>query len=145
MKRGVLSARLAVILGLLVSVCWCVGCGSEGPPVGSISGKVTYNGEPVTGGIVTLFNQQTGIGAGGELDASGTYHIELIQTGDYQVAIAPEPPDLAAMEAIHLGKMPRETIVQPPPLNIPARYQNAEASGLTATAKEGTNTVDFSL
>ena len=106
---------------------------------------MTYNGQPIPFGIVMLFNHQTGIGASAALDASGTYRIESVQPGDYQVAIGPEPLDPATIEAVHLGKLPRETMVQPPQLNIPAKYQNTETSGVTVTVKEGTNTADLNL
>ena len=135
MKRSVLSGRLAVCLGLLACVCWCAGCGPGAPPTGSISGKVTFNGAPVTTGVITLVNEQAGLGASGELDGSGNYRIESIRTGEYKVAVhRPPPPPGSGPEILKNWK-----------LNIPDKYQDIESSGLTATIEEGENTADFGL
>lgn len=135
MKRSILSARMVVLLGLLACVCWCAGCGSGGPPTGSVSGKVTFNGQPLTAGIVTFVNEEAGTGASGQLDPSGSYRIESIRTGEYNVAVhqAPPPPDETGQRA------------ELPKLNIPEKYLTPETSGLTATVNEGGNVRDFSL
>ena len=135
MKRIILSVRWAVLLGLAVLVAGWVGCGSGEPPTGSVSGNVTYNGQPVTTGVVTLVNDQAGIGASGELDASGRYRIESIRTGQYKVAIYREPPPPGSGPEVFRSWK----------LNIPEEYQDLESSGLTATVSEGENTADFSL
>jgi hypothetical protein len=124
---------MAVHLGLLVCVSWQAGCGASGPPTGSVSGKVTYKGQPLTTGVVTFLNEKTGSGASGDLDGSGRYHIVLVRTGEYKVAVYRRPP------------APGERIVGSARLSIPEKYQAPETSGLTATVKEGENTADFAL
>ena len=135
MTRIILTARWPVLLGLAVAVSGGLGCGSVEPPTGSLSGNVTYNGQPVTAGVVTLVNDQAGMGASGELDASGRYRIESVRTGQYKVAIhrQPPPPE-SGPEVFRSWK-----------LNIPEKYQDLESSGLSATVSEGKNTADFSL
>jgi len=132
MKRSVLSGRLAICLGFLASVCWCTGCGPGAPPTGSISGKVTFKGEPVTTGVITLVNDEAGLGASGELDASGNFRIDSIQTGQYKVAVYRPPPPPESNVDLKNWK-----------LSIPGKYQDIETSGLTATVNEGENTADF--
>ena len=136
MKRSVLNARLAAFFGLLACTCWCAGCGSGAPPAGSVSGNVTYNGQPLASGVVIFENEKTGVGASAELDSSGTYRIESIRTGQYQVAI--QPPSAPPPEEMEQG-------AEAPKLNIPDKYLNPQTSDLTATVNEGTNTADFSL
>jgi len=135
MKRSILIARMPVLLGLLACGCWCAGCGTGAPPTGSVSGKVTLNGQPLTTGVVTFVNEETGAGASDELDPSGSYRIESIRTGEYNVAVhqAPLPPEQVGSRA------------ELPKLNIPDKYLTPETSGLTATVNKGTNTRDFSL
>ena len=135
MKRSLFGARLAILLGLLGCVYWCAGCGSGASLTGSVFGKVTYNGQPLTTGVVTFVNEKTGSGASGGLDSSGTYSIRLIRTGEYNVSIhmRPPPPEAPVEVAGALR------------LNIPDKYQDARTSGLTATVKEGKNTADFCL
>ena len=130
MQRIMLSARCPILLGLVVSMCVWVGCGSGGPQMGSVSGKVTYEGQPLTAGIVTFVDDEIGSGASAKLDASGNYHIPSVRIGEYTVAVQNMPPP------------PGGKFVE---LDIPDKYQDLESSGLTATVEEGKNIADFSL
>ena len=133
MKRIMLSTRWPILFGLVVSVCVCAGCESGGPPMGSISGKVTYEGQPLAAdsqGFVTIVNDKTGSGASAVLDASGNYHIPSVRIGEYTVCVHSMPPPPGG-EWIKL--------------DIPDKYQDLESSGLTATVKEGKNIADFGL
>ena len=136
MKRSLLFARFVVLLAFSACVGWCAGCGSGGPPTGSVSGKVTYNGQPLTTGVVTFINEKAGIGASGELDASGNYRIPSIQVGQYKVAIHRKPPPINETNPAVIGNWK---------LGIPEKYQGFEASELTATVERGRNTADFGL
>jgi len=113
-----------------VCVSWSIGCGPAEPPSGSVSGKVMYNGQPLTSGIVTLVNENSGVGASVEIDSSGGYHIQSIRTGEYDVAVYNRPPPPG-------GKFVK--------LNIPEKYQDLQTSGLIVTVKEGENTADLQL
>jgi hypothetical protein len=135
MKRRLPSARLAVLLELVVCFCCCAGCGSPALPTGSVSGKVTYNGQPLTAGVVTFINEKAGIGASSEIDASGSYRVASIRTGEYNGAIHRQPPK---------PESPKQD-AEARKLNIPDKYQAPQTSGLTATVKEGKNTADFRL
>ena len=136
MKQSLLCARLTVLVAFSVFVGWCAGCGSGGPPTGSVSGKVTYNSQPLTAGVVTFINEEAGRGASSDLDASGQYRIPALQTGQYKVAIHRQPPPVneTSPQTIGNGR-----------LSIPEKYQDFQSSGLTATVKEGKNTTDFNL
>jgi hypothetical protein len=134
MKQSSIRTQFAVLLGLLVCMPSQLGCGTKGPPVGSVAGKVSYKSQPLTTGVVTLLNEKTGCGASGEIDASGSYQIPSLRTGDYNVAVHQAPPAPGAATPKGNWK-----------LNIPEKYQTPQTSGLTATVKEGKNTADFSL
>jgi hypothetical protein len=135
MAQSSLRARPTFVLGLVASTCWFVGCGG-GPPTGSVSGKVTQDGVPLTAGLVLFSNEEKGVGAGAELDTSGTYQIESIETGEYQVAVQPPPaPPPHEMEQAAVA----------PRTNIPKKYQDPKTSGLTATVQEGANSAHFGL
>ena len=135
MKRNGPGARSGLFLGLVAAACWLAGC-AGGPPTGSVSGKVTCNGAPLSAGVVLFSNPQTGVGASAGLDTSGAYRIESIQTGQYQVAIQPPPPP-APHEMEQAAAAPRSS--------VPQKYQDPKTSGLTATVNEGPNTRDFAL
>ena len=136
MKQRSWGARLAVLLGLLACVSWYAGCGAKDQPTGSVVGKVTYNGQPLTTGVVTFINEKAGSGASGEIDSSGAYRITSLRTGEYRVAIHRQPPPM--LEGPRQGTGAWK-------LDIPEKYQAHRTSGLTATVKEGKNTADFAL
>lgn len=132
-RRHALQAALCLILA------FTSGCGTDGPPSGTVSGRVTFQGEPVTSGVVNLTSQTLGIGASGTLGEDGQYHIaDQLKTGEYKVIITLPPPP-----------PPRPEDGPPKPQqelkNIPAKYRSEATSDLTATIHEGTNTADFDL
>ena len=131
MRNTALPLRLTLLAALMV----CIGCSRE-PPTGSVAGKVSYQGNPLTVGTILLVNPATGIGANAVLDASGGFRIEGVRTGDYQVAIqrppAPPPDEMAA------GK-------EWTPSPVPDKYQVPDTSGLTVTINEAENTADFAI
>jgi len=126
--------RWRFLAGLL-TVCWLTGCGGRAP-TGSISGKVTLGGTPLSAGVVVFSNAKTGVGASAPLDASGTYTIESIATGQYQVAVQP-PPAPAPHEMEQASAAPR--------VSVPQKSQDPKTSNLTATVNEGANKQDFAL
>ena len=130
-----LKVRVLLWMGLLTCTCCWIGCGG-GEPSGSVSGKVTYNGEPLTTGGVLFVNRDTGVGASAQLDASGNYRVLSLRTGEYQVAIqgprAPSPAEVA--KGAQLEKP-----------DVPDKYLDPQTSGLSATITAGENSVDFTL
>ena len=129
-NRNVISAHTVLFVALLACVSWFVGCGPAEPPSGSVSGKVIYNGQPLSSGVVTLINEKAGIGASVKIDSSGGYHIQTIRTGEYAVAVHSVPPPPG-------GKFVK--------LDIPEKYQDLQTSGLSVTVEEGENTADLEL
>ena len=126
-----LNLTISVLCVCLLACSTCfVGCGPAEPPSGSISGKVIYNGQPLTSGVVTLINETTGVGASVELDSSGGYYIQSIRTGQYKAAVHSVPPPPGGKAVM---------------LNIPEKYQDIQTSGLSVTVEEGENTADLKL
>lgn len=128
MDRLSLPALLAC--GLFLS-----GCGEEGPhpvPRGTVTGKVTSGGQPVTEGIVSFYNNQKGTAVDGTIGSDGSYTAENVGAGPNTVAVTPPPPP--PFEGVEDGKTP------PPPKeypNLPEKYRQASTSGLTLDVKEG--------
>ena len=129
MKRTIFRNGIGYFAVMACSA-WLLGCGPGEPPTGSVAGKVTFGGKPLTSGVVTLINETTGVGASVELDSSGSYSIPPIRTGTYQAAIHSTPPPPG-------GRLVR--------LGIPEKYQDISTSGLTVTVEEGDNAKDFAF
>src|SRR3954453_15047519 len=75
---------------VLVTAALCLfGCGGHPskPKLGRVSGKVTYNGQPVTKGLVSFVpsggpGAQTGQAAPGEIGPDGSYTLTTFENGD---------------------------------------------------------------
>lgn len=133
------SSALGMTL-LISAVTFLSGCGGGGatPPSGNVTGKVTFQGKPVTEGEINFYSPKQGVGAKILLDSAG--HFELpapIEVGEYKVSVT--PPPLA------------DPTTGGPPLtskeyaNIPKKYRTDSLSGLTASIKTGDNELSFDL
>ena len=116
------------------------GCGSgDGKPSGSVSGRITFQGQPVTSGVVNLMSQKLGAGASAPLGDDGKYRLaDSLELGDYKVMVTPPPPP---------PPRPEDGPPKPPPAaaNIPKKYRTEATTDLSATVKSGSNTFDFDL
>ena len=126
------------ITAVCILVVGTVGC-SKGSPTGTVSGKVTYSGQPVEEGQVQFIS--TNGAAVGTLNADGTYSLRTqdggdIPTGEYNVSVGPIIPD-----GVNGGDPP------PPkdPKNIPKKFRSVATSGLSRTINEGHNEHDIEL
>ena len=135
--------RVLAISGLVVFV----GCGAnpaDYPEMGSVSGRVTHDGEPVENARV-VFKPATGRGSSGTTDASGNYELRYSGNvigavlGKHSVSIFKEVVDPEAPVPSE------ENAVEVPRINlIPARYSGAD-SELSGEVTAGKNTIDFEL
>lgn len=123
---------LAVVLLLSISVIF--GCGpkrAERPDRSRVTGKITYSGQPVQGGIITFLSTSgSGDSAGGMIKADGTYSVADVPMGENQVTIDTEAlrPELGSRY-----------------VKLPEKYLTAEESGLTLNVEAGENSKDFVL
>jgi hypothetical protein len=121
---------------VLIGFASLLGCGDSNGGV-TVSGKITYDGNPVTSGLIN-FQPQGGRPLGGAIRADGTYSAE-IPPGDYAVRIdAPAP--------LPQGFKEGDPVPDLPPL-VPEKFANYDSSGLTATVKPDARnqTIDFNL
>lgn len=137
---------LRSLLGLLVLAL--VGCGGS---TGSVTGKVTLKGKPVTAGTVTFLgsNQQVSTSP---IDAEGNYTIAKVALGPAKISVTPPPPAptgmMMKMDPSKMGgdaEKPTESAPAAKAVPIPENYQNPEKSGLTYTVTKGKNEHDIEL
>lgn len=110
--------RRFALLSLLTLV---VGCGASESTT-TVAGKISYNGKPVTTGLIN-FMVVGGKPFGGGIEPDGSYEFDL-PPGDYQVRIDSPPPGLV------------EGAPPPPPSakgQVPPQFANYDTSGLTLT------------
>jgi truncated hemoglobin YjbI len=100
------------------------GVGQAPPTAGaSITGHVTFNGKPLAGGTVELVGA-TGKSQG-KIGADGTFSVQGVKPGTYKVAISVQGVKNAPA--------------------IPARYSDADKSGITYQAKDGRQELNLDL
>jgi len=118
------------------------GCASE-EPRGSVTGKVSVDGVPLSEGTIYFENQAKGVALTGQIKSDGSFTLAShkgagLVVGSYRVAISPEAMLMSADEIPLVGKNPRKpNDVKKSPL--PEKYFKTATSELTAEIKEGSN------
>lgn len=162
-------ARTRVKLGYSLFVLsfglLAAGCGSKG----NITGKVTYNGKPLTGGMVTFLPEEGKAAFNAKIDKEGNYHLAKVSIGKMRIGVVslssrlPPSPMMAKMmkemkakkkefTKEELDKMPaeyRETLSPSSELAnevpIPKQYNDPEKSGLEYTVIGGEQEYNIEL
>jgi hypothetical protein len=134
---------------LLLAALFAAGCSADGPPRGTVKGRVTVGDRPVTGAVVRFDNPETGVAVVAPLGDDGTYDARTYQgglpAGTYRVAVTPGgvmTPEQAADPLRADAKAPAAR----PAVGFAARYHDPATSGLTAEVRAGDNPpFDFRL
>jgi hypothetical protein len=127
-SQGRMWGVMAVIAVLFASGCG----GGGGPSLGTVSGRVTLDGQPLQGAVVE-FQPAEGRGSFGVTDAQGDYRLSFTE----------------ARQGAVLGKhtvritLDAEDDERKTDANIPARYNRL--SELTAEVQAGSNERNFEL
>jgi hypothetical protein len=129
-------ATLAVALATLGLASLGLGC-RQAPTAVAIHGAVTFQGQPVTEGLIQFNDDKTGHGAEVALRPDGTYEATL-PPGDYAVVIL--PPIIVSD-----GKTGPVDMKFKKVRNIPAKYHSTKTSGLTATVSADKVIHDFDM
>jgi len=135
--------KLSSMLLTCVLGCLLLGCGAAEPdygPLGTLSGKVTFNGAPLTEGAIILSREGGGSGAA-LMQADGTFlvtdRIGGIPVGNYMVGFT------AAQEEV--AGPPDSPPQMKAKLILPKKYYDTSESGITVEIKEGPNTLEFDV
>ena len=126
---------LCLLLAPLVTGCG----GNSGPARYKITGKVTYQGQPVEKGEITFEDPTAGQVNNATLGSGGSYSTEL-PAGDYRVSVAP-----LLVELKSTADTPPDMVPDPTVKNIPKRYWRQESSALSAPIAKDKRTFDFDL
>jgi hypothetical protein len=139
--RNCFSSRAAALeVGAVFSIALVLGC-SSGPPAGKVRGKVTFKGQPVKEGTVTLLNTTEGGAYEASISTDGSYEIPgSVNVGEYVVEIKP----LSVMMDTDPGKSPPAPVEKKAP-DIPVKYRQQGSTPLRASVKAGENTIDFDM
>lgn len=128
---------------LVVGIPLLAGCGQTHETLYPVSGKVTFQGKPVSAGIIRFSNKKVGIDITAPLCADGGYEMIMargsgLPTGAYQVSVLPPRFDLPIGAKPPFPKTPKC-------LDIPEQYRLPLTSGLTMTVKSEINRFDVDM
>jgi hypothetical protein len=130
---------LLIAAGIAASIAGC----QPGEELGRVSGKVTFQGKPVTPGFVIFANDAKGVHMTAPLGPDGRYEVVMakgfgLPLGEYAVAVSPPLMD-----------HPVGPIAEPPEADkrkdIPRRYRDPATSELKREVKSGENVFDIEL
>jgi hypothetical protein len=156
-------APILAVAALLAAGAAVPGCGREPrPPMGRVSGKVTYKGQPFDAGMV-VFNpaggpeNSTGQPATGKIAADGSYRLTTFDDGDGAL-VGEHIVMVKASKLVRTAKPAKndvEQIRQPGPdgklsyvhleSRIPSKYANPSKTPLRFTVKPGDNAYNIDL
>ncbi len=98
---------------------------------GGLSGKVTFNGKPVTGGVIRLTGAD-GAGIGTEITLDGGYKFKFVKPGEYAVTVD--------TEGLNNPTKPNPAYVM-----LPAKFRDPKTSALKIEVKKGESTQDIDI
>jgi len=136
-SRTLLWSTSALAATLLV----LAGC--FGPHAASVTGQVTFDGQPLTSGNVSFYpDGGKGAPAYGQIDAQGNYTLSTgteagLEPGPYiaVVVATKEPPQPVDAQGVEI-----------PPIPItPAKYGDVASSDLRVEVKAGKNDIPLAL
>jgi hypothetical protein len=120
-------AQRSLAAGVLL---FLMGCGNG---QGTVSGKVTLDGKPLPGGIITI-NDAAGLSPGGGIGKDGSYSVSNVAPGPAVITVLTvgTRPSL---------RDPNNTVAAPNPhgefVEIPGKYVDKGTSGLSLDVKGG--------
>ena len=147
------------ILLVLPCVALLMGCGPDYPDCVPVSGKVTFEGEPVTQGTITFY-PDGGRAAMGEIQPDGTYVLTTFEPGDgavpgrhtvtiksTEVSGAPAPTSFEEELAMGQGDAAGAAFAPADQIRwlVPESFSRRETSGLEAEVTRDAGSIDFAL
>jgi hypothetical protein len=149
-----MTTRMHQFVLPLAVCCLLAGCGPSRPQTVPVSGRVTWQGQPVVEGII-VFYPATGRPATGVIAADGTYRLRTFDPGDGAV-LGKHCVTIEAKRAVN-ARLPKSMAEElggsaasgRPELTIewivPEKYSQRSTSPLTAEVTGGTTLIDFAL
>jgi hypothetical protein len=130
-----LSSRACGLLCAAGLVLFLSGCANQG----TVSGKVSLNGKPLPGGVVTVIDGDGQSHTGG-ISKTGTYSVSNIAPGKALVTVVTmgSRPSVKGPEA-----GPSNSLGEYVP--VPAKYMDPQQSGLALDVKAGKQEFDIQM
>jgi len=147
------------LAGLLFLPCGLMLAGCGGGSSGTVSGKVSYKGQPLKGGTVAIIPKAGGV-VSSPIQEDGSYSISKVPPGSARITVETKtlrPTPKGAVKGPY-AKMPKDAV--PEGLNVPGvtgqgdpkryvaipdQYSDPEKSGLSMDVQRGAQPHDIDL
>jgi hypothetical protein len=116
------------------------GCGR---PTGSVSGKVTYQGKPLTSGLVIFVDKDGFVSQPAGIEIDGTYVAQGVYVGPTKVCVETHP--LSGGDGGAAVMKDGKEVPRPRYVPLPAKYKDAKQTDLGLDVKPGANVFDIEL
>ena len=134
--------RKTISCCVLSSLILASGCGGG---TGSLSGTITYQGQPLRMGTVSVVGGD-GIIRAGTIQDDGTYTVTDVATGSVKIAVTSQDPSEQKVAAKGpSGEVANHSNDGLKWFAIPDKYGDFEQSGLTFPLQRGTNGFSIEL
>jgi len=130
------AGPLACLIFVAIAALGC-DSGSKIPRY-KVTGKVTYQGQPVEEGTITFENPAAGEVNSSPLGSGGAYSLE-VPAGDYKVSVSPPLVETKGTADSPPDMVPKKVN------NIPKKYWVQESSGLSAQVAKDKRSFEFDL
>jgi len=144
-QYGIFPRRFGRAAFLALLVFALAGCSR---PKGTVTGKVSYNGEAVPSGTVAFYGKDDEVSSA-PIGPDGTYEATKVPLGEVKVTVTtPPPPDPNAAERLKNNPMVIErgiVIKQEKVVSVPRKYNLPGTSGISLTVTQGSQPFDIAL
>lgn len=139
-QRSVPAHDLLVVCFLMATMVIADGCGSGKPEIqfAPVSGKISYQGKPLSQGQIVMVHNSGKMGAS-EIGSDGSFRLEA-PVGENLVMVDSRDQVILSQLSPKQGR----PLKQPKSL-IPEKYNDYVSSGLKLQVVEGGNVHDFQL
>jgi hypothetical protein len=143
MVRVARKLRSLTAVGACFALTALLGCGGGNGTKASLTGKVTYNSAPVTGGTISLIptsGASSGVPFPVTIKPDGTFDVGDAPMGPMKVTIETDSvssaaPSFPMPKGANVPDPPKETGPVAKKVVIPPKYAKPETSGLTWDTK----------
>ncbi len=141
--------RLASLPRYVAAAACCfalISCSDEVPlelAENTVEGAITYKGKPVPYAVVILSDGKQS--ASGTAANDGTYKIEHVPVGTFQVGVNTEAGRGVMQGALMAARQTKTKVEGAKFVDIPKKFHEPTTSGITTTIKEGANKYDIKI
>jgi hypothetical protein len=142
MRRMTQHLVLVAVASFGVFLAGCGPGGDRRPETGAtLEGTVTYGKDKVE--VAMVIAQGEGSSATGFISDDGRYKIENVPLGQVNLAVNTAAGKGQMMSKVMARSQSQTTAPMPKVIDVPDKYADPSASGITTTVKKGQNTFDI--